>query len=170
VVATRRLGRHYPRPPVVYRIAADAVVVVHFGFIVFVAIGGVVAWRWPRLLWFHVPTVAWGIGIVAIGFACPLTPLERHLRRLGDGQGYDDGFVDRYIEDVIYPGEYTWLVRALIAAAVVVGWTGLIVRSAHALRTGRTAGRWSSRGWRGRSTPGPRSTASRGGRRSPASA
>jgi hypothetical protein len=142
---------------VVYRIAADAVVVVHFGFILFVAIGGVIAWRWPRLLWLHVPAVAWGLGIVAVGFACPLTPLELRLRRLAGGQGYEGGFVDRYIEDVIYPGEYTWLVRTVIAVAVVVGWTVLIAR------------RPSSRGWRGRSTPGRRSTASTGCR-PPASA
>ncbi|MGH9231586.1 MAG: DUF2784 domain-containing protein [Acidimicrobiales bacterium] len=112
----------------VYRIAADGVVVVHFGFIVFVAVGGVVAWRWPRLLWLHVAAVAWGIGIVVVGFVCPLTPLERYLRRQGDEQGYEGGFVDRYIEDVIYPGEYTWVARTLIAAAVIVGWTGVTVR------------------------------------------
>jgi hypothetical protein len=113
---------------VVYRIAADGVVVVHFAFIVFLALGGVVAWRWPRLLWLHVCAVAWGIAIIAIGFVCPLTPLERHLRRQGDEQGYEGGFVDRYIEDVIYPGEYTWLVRTLIAVAVVMGWTVVVVR------------------------------------------
>jgi hypothetical protein len=113
---------------VVYRIAADGVVVVHVAFIVFVAVGGVVAWRWPRLLWLHVCAVAWGVAIIAVGFSCPLTPLERYLRRRGDEQGYEGGFVDRYIEDVIYPGEYTWLVRTLIGAAVIVGWTGVTVR------------------------------------------
>jgi Protein of Unknown function (DUF2784) len=113
---------------VVYRIAADGVVVVHVAFIVFVAVGGVVAWRWPRLLWLHVCAVAWGVAIIAVGFSCPLTPLERYLRRRGDEQGYEGGFVDRYIEDVIYPGGYTWLVRTLIAAAVIVGWTGVTVR------------------------------------------
>ena len=30
-------------------------------FIVFVAVGGLMAWRWPRLLWLHVPAVAWGL-------------------------------------------------------------------------------------------------------------
>ena len=112
----------------VFRIAADAVVVVHAGFIVFVAVGGLLAWRWPRLLWLHVPSVGWGLAIVSVGFVCPLTPLERHLRRLGDEQGYDGGFVDRYIEDVIYPGRFTWLARTLVAVLVLVGWTGWVVR------------------------------------------
>jgi len=111
-----------------FRIAADAVVVVHFGFIVFVAVGGLLAWRCTRLLWLHVPAVGWAIGIVAAGFLCPLTPLERHLRRLGDEQGYEGGFVDRYIEDVVYPGRFTWLARTLVVVLVVVGWAGLAVR------------------------------------------
>jgi hypothetical protein len=34
-----------------YRILADTVVIVHFGFIVFVAAGGLLAWRWPGLVW-----------------------------------------------------------------------------------------------------------------------
>jgi hypothetical protein len=113
---------------VVFRIAADAVVVVHVGFIVFVAVGGLLAWRWSRLLWLHVPSVAWAVAIVSVGFLCPLTPLERHLRRLGDEQGYQGGFVDRYIEDVIYPGRFTWLARTLVAVLILVGWAGLAVR------------------------------------------
>jgi Protein of Unknown function (DUF2784) len=136
-VAACGQGRRYPRLPVVYRIAADAVVVAHAGFILFVAIGGIAAWWWPRLLWLHVPAVAWGIGIVAAGFDCPLTPLEQRLRRLAGGRGYQGGFVDRYIEGVIYPGEYTRLVQALIALAVVVGWTVLIVRFTRPIGVGR---------------------------------
>jgi hypothetical protein len=115
---------------VVYRFLADAVVVVHFGFVVFVAVGGLLAWRWPRVLWLHVPSVVWGIGIVAVGYECPLTPLEKHFRRLGGEPGYGGGFVDRYIEDVVYPDEYSLLLRALAAVAVVAGYLGLLRRRA----------------------------------------
>jgi hypothetical protein len=45
------------RPRVLYRLRADLVVVVHIAFIVFVAIGGFLAWRWPRLVCAHVPVV-----------------------------------------------------------------------------------------------------------------
>ena len=70
----------------VFRLLADAVVVVHFAFVVFVAVGGLLAWRWPRVLVLHVPAVIWGVGIVTVGYECPLTPLERHLRELGGGE------------------------------------------------------------------------------------
>ena len=108
-----------------YRILADAVVLVHLGFILFVAAGALLAWRWPRLAWVHLPALAWGIGTVTVGFPCPLTGLEKSLRRRAGAEGYDGGFVDRYIEDVVYPDEYTALLRALVVVLVVAGYVGL---------------------------------------------
>jgi hypothetical protein len=136
MLSTRSDGTYAPlaSTTVIYRVMADAVVVVHFGFILFVAVGGLLAWWWPRLVWLHGPVVAWGIGIVVLGFDCPLTPLEKHFRRLGAEDGYEGGFVDRYVEDVIYPQEYTPLLRALAAVAIITGWAGVVV---HRRRRGR---------------------------------
>ena len=117
--------------PVGYRALADAVVVVHFAFVAFVAVGGLLAWRWPRVLWLHIPAVVWGVGIVTVGYQCPLTPLERHLRRLGGERPSGAGFIDRYVEGVIYPERYTSVLRALAAMLIVVGWTGALVRLRH---------------------------------------
>jgi hypothetical protein len=113
---------------VAYRVAADAVMVVHLGFIVFIAVGGMLAWRWRWLILAHVPAVVWGAAIVLVGFECPLTPLEKDLRRSGGETAYDGGFVDRYIEDVIYPDELTPLLRSVVAVLVVVGWLGFARR------------------------------------------
>ena len=112
-----------------YRALADAVVLVHFGFIMFVAVGALLAWRWPQLLWAHVPAVAWAAGTVVIGFPCPLTALEKGLRRLAGGGGYQGGFVDRYVEGVVYPERYTVALRVLVAAAVVIGYAGARIRA-----------------------------------------
>jgi hypothetical protein len=120
---------------VVYRFLADATVVVHFAFVVFIAVGGLLAWRWPRVLWLHVPAVVWGLGIVVIGYDCPLTGLERYFRRLGGEQVPRAGFIDRYVQGVIYPERYTSLLRALVAVLVVVGWTGALIRFRHPRRT-----------------------------------
>ncbi len=106
---------------------ADLVVVVHLAFIAFVAVGGFLAWRWRRLAWLHAAAVMWALGSVTIGYDCPLTPLEKSLRRWAGEGGYAGGFVDRYIEDVIYPERYTLLVRVVIAAAVLVAWAGLVM-------------------------------------------
>lgn len=112
-----------------YRIVADGVVVMHFAFIVFVAMGALLAWRWPALVWVHLPALAWGIGSVVIGFPCPLTPLEKGLRRRAGDQGYDGGFVDHYIEGVIYPDEYSSILRALALVVIVAGYARLLSRS-----------------------------------------
>jgi Protein of Unknown function (DUF2784) len=113
---------------VMYRLLADLVVLVHLAFIVFVAVGGLLAWRWPHLVWAHVPVVVWAVAIVAIGFTCPLTPLEKLLRRRAGGEAYDDGFIDHYLDGVVYPGRYILLARAFVAALIIVGYVGLIVR------------------------------------------
>ena len=89
---------------VVYRLLADLVVVVHFAFIVFVAVGAFMAWRWPWLVWLHVPSVIYSALIITVGFQCFLTPLEVHFRERAGEEGYSGGFVDRYIEDVSTPG------------------------------------------------------------------
>jgi hypothetical protein len=78
-------------------------------------------------VWLHLPSVAWGAGIVAIGWACPLTPLEKWLRRR-DGESYEGGFVDHYVEDVVYPEELTPLLRVLVAALIGAGYAVLILR------------------------------------------
>lgn len=110
------------------RVAADVVVALHLAFLVFLATGSLLAWRWPRVVPLHLCSLAWGVVSVTAGVACPLTPLEQHLRRLAGEQGYAGGFVDHYIEGVIYPERYTPLLRALIAIAVTVGYLGLARR------------------------------------------
>jgi hypothetical protein len=122
----------------VYRLLADLVVTVHFAFIVFVAVGGLLAWRKPAVAWLHLPALAWAVAIITIGFTCPLTPLEKHFRRLGGERGYAGGFVDHYIENVIYPQRLSPLLLTLAAAAIVLGYALLLNRRRH--RTGRTAG------------------------------
>lgn len=86
-----------------FRVLADVVVGFHFLFIVFVAMGGLFAFRWPRMAWVHVPAFLWGAGIALVGWICPLTTLENDLRNKGAEAGYEDGFIEAYILPLIYP-------------------------------------------------------------------
>ena len=108
-----------------YRILADIVVIVHFSFIVFVAVGALLAWRWPRLVSAHAAALAWGVGTVIIGFPCPLTALEKGLRSLAGDRAYPGGLIDHYLDGLVYPGQYTWALRGLVAVAVLIGYVGL---------------------------------------------
>ncbi|MHA1107801.1 MAG: DUF2784 domain-containing protein [Alphaproteobacteria bacterium] len=86
-----------------YRILADAVVGIHFLFIVFVLSGGLLVFRWPRMAWLHVPAFLWGGLIVIGGWICPLTYVENYFRMKGAAEGYAGGFMERYLLPLIYP-------------------------------------------------------------------
>ena len=62
---------------------ADAVVLLHVLFVVFVLFGGLLVAKWPRVLWIHGPAFAWGCLVEFNGWLCPLTPLENWLRIQG---------------------------------------------------------------------------------------
>ncbi|HKV10313.1 MAG TPA: DUF2784 domain-containing protein [Thermoanaerobaculia bacterium] len=102
-----------------YRLLADFVVVLHFGFVLFVVLGGLFALRWPRAAWFHLPAAIWGAGIEFLQGICPLTPLENHLRKLGGEGGYAGGFVEHYVLPVLYPAGLTRGVQLALGIFVV---------------------------------------------------
>jgi hypothetical protein len=112
-----------------YRLIADAVMLVHFGFIAFVVAGGYLAWRWPRLIWAHVGAALWGFVTVLFSIRCPLTDVEDWARvAAGQEKLRGTGFIDTYIEDVIYPEEYTLQLQALAALVVATSWIGFARR------------------------------------------
>jgi hypothetical protein len=149
-------------PHVVYAGLADLVLAVHLAFILFVASGAFVAWRWPRVGWAHILAVAYAAAIVTVGFDCPLTGLEKHLRRLASGSVYDGGFVNHYLTDVIYPGRLLGLLRWLIVVGIVMGYSGSYLRwrRANSSRC-RVLGSSGGRGTRFLVTMRPNSAASR---------
>ncbi len=103
-----------------FRLAADVVVALHFGFIVFVVAGGFLVWRWRRLAWVHLPVAAWGALIEFTGWICPLTPLENALRRRAGEAGYAGGFIEHYVIPIIYPAGLTPRLQIILGIAVLV--------------------------------------------------
>jgi hypothetical protein len=101
-------------------VAADAVLLLHLLFIAFAVLGAALLWRWPRVVWLHVPTALWGAYIEFSGGLCPLTPLENRLRRAAGEQGYSGSFVEHYLLPLIYPEALTRDVQWLLGAGVVV--------------------------------------------------
>lgn len=90
-----------------YRLAADFVVLIHFSFIIFVVLGGLLVLRWRKVAFAHLPAVAWGAWIEFAHATCPLTPLEKYFRDKAGGEGYEGGFVHNYIIPLIYPSGHT---------------------------------------------------------------
>jgi hypothetical protein len=103
-----------------FRILADAILVVHLGFILFVVAGGfLVRWR-KGVAWVHIPTVAWGALIEFMGWVCPLTPLEIWARSRAGESGYTGGFIEHYLLPVVYPAALTHDVQIALGTLVLV--------------------------------------------------
>jgi hypothetical protein len=103
-----------------WRLLADATVVLHLGFVVFVLFGGLLALRWPRAAWLHLPAAAWGAWVELAGLVCPLTPLENRLREQGGQAGYEAGFVEHYLLPVLYPSGLTQDVQVQLGVVVLL--------------------------------------------------
>ncbi len=88
-------------------VIADVLVVLHFAFIVFVVLGGLLVWRWRRVAWLHVPAALWGAAIEFVSGVCPLTPLENQWRVQAGESGYPHSFIEQYLAPLIYPAGLT---------------------------------------------------------------
>lgn len=109
----------------IYRVLADLTLIVHLSFILFILFGGLLAFRWPRIVWLHLPTVAYGAAIEFIGWVCPLTPLEVWLRRTAGQQGYEGSFVENYLVPIIYPAGLTPTVQ-IVLGSIVLGLNAIV--------------------------------------------
>lgn len=118
-----------------YQLLADVVLLVHLGVVIFV-VGGLVAilvgnlrgWAWVNSLSFRVLHAA-AIGIVVLqawlGQACPLTVLESWLRRKAGSVAYDSGFIEHWVQQVLFYQAPTWIFTAaysLFGAIVAATW------------------------------------------------
>jgi len=121
-----------------YNVLANGVLALHAAFVVFVLFGGLLALRWRRLPWLHLPSVLWVILMELNGWICPLTPLENRLREAAGAQGYSGGFIAHYLLPLVYPPGLTPALQALFAAIVTgvnVAVYGLLWRT-HRRKTG----------------------------------
>ena len=98
---------------------ADLVVVLHFVFVLFVVFGGLLALRWPKVAYVHLPIALYGALIELVGWICPLTPLEKRLRESAGLQDYQGGFVEHYILPVLYPSGLTRNVQLVLGGLVI---------------------------------------------------
>lgn len=104
--------------------AADAVLVVHFGVVLFVVgglvltwVGAPLGWRWVRNPWFrygHVAAIAFVAAEALLGVACPLTVWEDMLR----GGQRPESFVGRWVRELLYYRAPEW-----VFTAIYLGWT-----------------------------------------------
>ena len=102
-----------------YRLAADLVLYLHVGFVVFVVAGlllivsgHIAGWRWVRNGWFRLAHLA-AIAVVVLqawlGVLCPLTSLETWLRDKAGDAGYPGAFIAHWVEQLLYYDAPAWV-------------------------------------------------------------
>ena len=117
---------------------ADAVVILHFSFVVFVTAGGLLVLRWRRIMWLHLPALAWGALVEFMHWICPLTYLEDWLRQQAGIAAYHGDFIAHYLLPVLYPAGLTPRIQIFLGFlviainAVIYAW--LLYRYRHAPR------------------------------------
>jgi hypothetical protein len=103
-------------------------VVLHVAYLSYQMFGGLLAFRHPRMIYPHLACVAWGIGIVVVQGQCPVTNLEKWLRRK-DGEGmYTESFLDHYVFGTLLPNGTQALVYGLHLAFIVGVYVVLVTR------------------------------------------
>ena len=116
-------------------LVADAILVLHALFVVFVVFGlvlilagGPLGWRWVRQFWFRIAHLA-AIGYVVLqawlGAICPLTLWEMNLRERAGDAVYPGSFMAHWLHQLLYYRFPEWvfvLVYTLFGALVVASW------------------------------------------------
>ncbi len=103
-----------------WQVLADLVLILHFGFIIFVVVGGLftIWWRWIPSI--HLPAVLWATALEFGGWICPLTPLENRLRQAGGDAGYGGEFIEHYALPLIYPAGLTLQIQFVLGFVVIL--------------------------------------------------
>ena len=114
---------------------AAGVAVLHAAAVLFMLTGSLLALRWPRVLWLHVPVSLAILGLYLTGSDCPLTTWELQLREQAGEPGYDGGFIGHYItEPMGFPIEATSTQVGIYVVAFLPNLIGYGLLVARALR------------------------------------
>lgn len=100
---------------------------IHFLALLYIGLGGFLAWVWPKTIFAHVLFALWGVAVNVLPLACPLTVIEDHLRRLRGLGPLPGGFNEYYIYDTLFPRELLPVVGVAALLLVVVSYVGAYV-------------------------------------------
>ncbi len=82
---------------------ATGVLAIHAVFILWVIFGAFVARSRPKLRWFHILCLVWGVLVEVLPWPCPLTLLENWLEAKARVAPYAGGFLMHYLDAFVYP-------------------------------------------------------------------
>ena len=103
-----------------YRALAEAVLMAHLAFIVWVMFGALVTRGRPWLAWLHIASALYGIVAELGPWPCPLTLAENYFEARGGLTPYQGPFLLHYLDATVYPHlPATLLIVVGVAVCVV---------------------------------------------------
>jgi hypothetical protein len=103
---------------------ADVAASVHFAALLYIGLGGFLAWRWPRSIFVHAPFTVLSAIVNVMSLPCPFTALEDWFRGMQGLGPLPGGFNEYYIYDEIIPRSLLPVVGIGAIVLVVVSYVG----------------------------------------------
>jgi hypothetical protein len=142
---------------------AALVAALHGAAVAFTLTGSLLALRWPRVLWLHVPVSLAILAVYLTGSDCPLTTWELAFRERAGEPGYRGGFIGHYITEPLgFPIEATSTQVGIYVVVFLPNLVGYGLLAVRCLRPRVAGGRA-----RPTARPAPAGPASRRSRRPP---
>lgn len=113
------------------RLLADVTVGVHVLALLYIGLGGFLAWRWPRSIFVHVFFALWGILVNVFPIPCPLTALEDYFRSLQGLGPLPGGFNAYYLYGTVFPRSMLPVVGVTALLIVIFSYVGTYHRWRH---------------------------------------
>lgn len=113
------------------RVLADITVGIHVLALLYIGLGGFLAWRWPKSIFVHIFFAFWGVAVNVFPIPCPLTALEDHFRSLQGLGPLPGGFNAYYIYGTVFPRSMLPLVAAVALAILLFSYVGAYYRWRH---------------------------------------
>ncbi|HEY7592755.1 MAG TPA: DUF2784 domain-containing protein [Actinophytocola sp.] len=111
-------------------------VVIHVVALLYIGLGGFLAWRWPKTIFVHVFFAIWGVAINTLPIICPLTALEDYFRGLQGLDPLPGGFNEYYIYGHVIPRPLLPVVAVGAVILLIVSYVGVYIRWRNSHREG----------------------------------
>ena len=103
----------------VFEIYATLALLLHFSFILFVIFGAIFILKFKKIIYVHIPAVAWGAYIELSHSICPLTHLENFFLKKAGKDQYSVDFIENYIFKIIYPPALNYEIQTYLGVILI---------------------------------------------------
>jgi len=103
-----------------YEFLATFTLIIHFVFILYVILGGLLFFIKHWIIYFHIPAFLYGVYVEFTQGICPLTYLENYFLTKANLASYSTSFIQNYLYAIIYPVNLTKELQIILGVFLIV--------------------------------------------------